>query len=39
MSSLYLRRIKAEEAMLGQELGEAYRTYMAETPALLPRPR
>jgi protein-S-isoprenylcysteine O-methyltransferase len=32
----YRRRISAEEAMLVQQLGDAYRDYMRTTPALLP---
>jgi len=32
----YRRRIGAEEDMLVNELGDAYREYMRTTPALLP---
>jgi protein-S-isoprenylcysteine O-methyltransferase len=32
----YRRRIAAEETMLVQQLGDAYRDYMRTTPALLP---
>jgi protein-S-isoprenylcysteine O-methyltransferase Ste14 len=33
---LFLIRIKIEEAMLTEEFGEAYRTYMRETKKLIP---
>jgi protein-S-isoprenylcysteine O-methyltransferase len=33
---VYRRRIAAEEAMLVDQLGDAYREYMRTTPALLP---
>jgi protein-S-isoprenylcysteine O-methyltransferase len=36
MTLVYSRRIEAEEAMLQQQLGQAYRAYMAETPRLVP---
>jgi protein-S-isoprenylcysteine O-methyltransferase Ste14 len=33
---LYRHRINAEENMLLEQLGDAYREYMRETPGLLP---
>jgi protein-S-isoprenylcysteine O-methyltransferase Ste14 len=36
MLLMYWRRIEAEEAMLQQDLGQAYQAYMAHTPRLIP---
>jgi protein-S-isoprenylcysteine O-methyltransferase Ste14 len=36
---LYFRRVPREEAMLLEHFGDEYRRYMAETPALVPRPK
>lgn len=38
MSLVYQRRMNAEEAMLRQELGQAYVDYAATTPRLIPAP-
>ena len=34
---LYVRRVPREEAMMRDHFGDAYRDYVARTPALLPR--